>query len=67
MKYEESGMRGRDVYYLVPGTPPPPELVESWVWREIFGVVFERKRVISKYCGIKRYVFFVLKVVFYAE
>jgi len=28
MKYEESGKGGLDVYYLVPGTPLPPGLVE---------------------------------------
>jgi len=67
MKYEESGTDGLDVYYLVPGTPSPPGLVESWACREIFGVVFERKGVISKYCGIRGYDFSVMKVVFFLE
>ncbi len=40
--------------------------MESWAWREILGVVFERKGVISKYCGIRSYDFCVMKVVFLA-
>ena len=65
MKYDESGTDGLEVYYLVPGTPLPPGLVESWVWRENLGVVFETKGVISKYCGIRSCEFCVRKVVFF--
>src|ERR1022692_2179917 len=43
-----------DDYWLV---LLPPGLLESWAWRDFFGLVFETKGLISKYSEIRTYVF----------
>src|SRR5271156_2896300 len=67
MKYEESGRRGLDVYYLVPDTPPPLDVMEFWAWRGTLALVFESKGVRLKCCGIRSYEFRLAKVVFNAD